>query len=90
VLVNAGAPSTVTMVEADAAEKAIPEVEIVTKTCVVPAVVPDPIVTFKEVDVPPTSEQLVVVPPKVALHEAAASCAVVMKLVPNTVMVSPM
>ena len=59
------------------------------QTCVVPAVVPDPIVTFKVVDVPPTSE-LVVVPPKVALHEAAASCAVVMKLVPNTVIVSPM
>ena len=90
VLVSAGAPSTVTTVEADVAETVIPAVKIVTETCFVPAVVPDPMVTINVVDVPPTSEQLAVTPPTVALQKILGSCAVEMKFVPITVMVSPM
>ena len=81
-----GVASTVRMVEVDVAETVVPAVEIVTKTCCAPTVVSVPIVTINVVDVPPTSEQLPSVPPTLALHEAASSCALVMKLVPVTVM----
>ena len=86
-LVSVGAPSTVTIFEADVPEPVVPAVTIVTETGLAPVPVPDPIVTLNVVDVPPTSEQLAVIPPTVALHVAAASCVVVMKLVPVTVMV---
>ena len=80
---------TVTIAEADVTENEIPAVIIVTKICLVPAEVPDLIVTINVVDVPPTSEQIASKPPTVALHGAAESCAVVTKLVPVTVMVLP-
>ena len=86
-LVSVGAFSTVTMVEADVAETLVPAVEIVTEICFAPAVVPVPILTFNVVSVPPASEQLAAALSIVALHDAAGSCAVVMKLAPLTVMV---
>ena len=89
VFVGVGASSTVTVAEDGVAENAIPAVEIVTEICFAPAVVPDPIITINVVDDPPTSEHVALEPPTVALHEAAASCAVVIKLVPVTVMVLP-
>ena len=82
-----GAPSTVKKSEAvDDAETVVPAVEIVTETCLSPGVVTVPIVILNVLNVPPTSEQVAVMPATVVLHEAAASCVVVMKLVPVKVM----
>ena len=88
--VRLGAPNNVSeKSEADDAETVVPAVEIVTETCCAPTGVSVPIVTINVVDVPPTSEQVAVMPLTAALHEAAVSCVVVMKLVPATVMVLP-
>jgi hypothetical protein len=61
-----------------------PAVAIVKTTTLPPAVVPDPMTSLTLVA--PRREHAAAVPPTVALHEAAVSCAVVMKLVPVTVM----
>ena len=87
--VRLGAASTVKKLAPDVAEPVVPAVAMVTETALSPAVVTVPIVILNAVDVPATSEQVAVMPLTVALHEAAASCAVVMKLVPVTVMVLP-
>ena len=87
--VRLGAPSTVKKPAPDDAEPVVPAVAMVTETCLAPAVVTDPIVILNVLNVPPTSEQVAVMPATVVLHEAAVSCAVVMKLVPVTVMVLP-
>ena len=87
--VRLGAASTVKKPVPDDAEPVVPAVAMVTETALAPAVVTVPIVILNVVDVPPTSEQLAVMPVAVVLHEAAASCVVVMKLAPARVMVLP-
>ncbi len=82
-----GVASTVKKPAADVAEPAVPAVAMVTETCLAPGNVTVPIVILNVLS--STSEQVAVMPLTVALHEAAVSCAVVMKLVPVTVMVLP-
>ena len=79
-----GVASTVKKSEVDVAETVVPAVEMVTETCLAPVVVPDPMTSLTLVA--PRREHAAALPPTVALHEAAASCAVVMKLAPVTVM----
>jgi hypothetical protein len=81
---------TVRKSDAVDADAVVPPVDIVTETTFPPGEVPDPITILKLVDVPPARLQLPVVPPTVTLQLADASCTVVMKLVPVTVMVLPM
>ena len=85
--VRLGAASTVKKPVPDDAEPVVPAVEIVTETWYAAETDCD----WRTIlgHVPPASEQLAVTPPTVALHEAAASCAVVIKLSPVTVMVLP-
>ena len=85
--VAAGAPSTATKLASDVTTLfglPAPAVAIVKTTTLPPAVVPDPMTSLTLVA--PRREHAAAVPPTVALHEAAASCAVVMKLAPVTVM----
>ena len=85
-----GAARTVTKLAADVTTLfglPAPAVAIVKTTTLPPALVPDPITSLTLVE--SRRVHAAAVPPTVALHEAAASCVVVMKLVPVTVMVLP-